>query len=158
MTLDLRLEGEAATQALAAAIADLLPADTAGWSVLLQGELGVGKSTLARALLRRLGHQGPIPSPTYTLVEPYQLAGRIIYHVDLYRISDPDELQYLGWSDWQDGLLLVEWPERAGTLLERCDLRILLEYARDGRRARISAGSARGATLLGDLNPVSDRH
>jgi tRNA threonylcarbamoyladenosine biosynthesis protein TsaE len=148
---------ETATKRLAMAMADALPADTAGWSVLLQGELGAGKSTFARALIRQLGHEGPVPSPTYTLVEPYELPGGDIYHVDLYRINDEDEIQYLGWADWQDGLLLVEWPERAAALLEQSDLRILLEYRDGGRHATLSARSARGEALLARLELADEQ-
>jgi tRNA threonylcarbamoyladenosine biosynthesis protein TsaE len=133
-----------------------LPDNTAGWIVLLQGDLGAGKSTLARALLKRLGHRGLVPSPTYTLVEPYDIRGRTVYHVDLYRIMDPAELQYLGWSDWADGLLLVEWPERAGSLLEKADLRIHLEYAGTGRRATLTAYSDRGSKVVSRARPVSE--
>jgi len=150
------LEDEAATEALAVRLADALPDDTAGWILLLQGELGAGKSTLARALLKRLGYRGVAPSPTYTLVEPYDIRGRIVYHVDLYRITDPAELQYLGWSDWADGLLLVEWPERAGRLLEKADLRVHLEYAGTGRRATLTAYSDRGSKVVSRARPVSE--
>lgn len=150
------LQDETATGALASALADVLPKDTAGWTLLLQGELGAGKSTLARALLKRLGHRGLVPSPTYTLVEPYDIRGRIVYHVDLYRINDPTELQYLGWSDWADGLLLVEWPERAGSRLEKADLRIELQYAGTGRRATLTAGSDRGLTVAKNVKPLSE--
>ena len=95
------LPDAAATDALATRLHAVLPADTAGWTLLLEGELGAGKSTFARALILAMGHDGPVPSPTYTLVEPYQLSGRTIYHVDLYRIADEDELRYLGWSGRQ---------------------------------------------------------
>lgn len=152
---DWELDDEAATELLAARLADVLPADSAGWALLLQGELGAGKSTLARALLHRLGHEGPVPSPTYTLVEPYDIRGRIVYHVDLYRIIDPDELQYLGWSDWADGLLLVEWPERAPTYLDTADIRVRLDYAGHGRRAKVSGITARGAELVERLGKAN---
>jgi tRNA threonylcarbamoyladenosine biosynthesis protein TsaE len=142
------LDDAAATGALGARLAAVLPADSAGWAILLQGELGAGKSTLARALLHGLGHAGLVPSPTYTLVEPYAIRGRIIYHIDLYRINDADELQYLGWSDWADGLLLVEWPERAPAYLDTADIRVRLDYAGHGRRAKVSAITARGAELV----------
>ncbi|MEQ9563386.1 MAG: tRNA (adenosine(37)-N6)-threonylcarbamoyltransferase complex ATPase subunit type 1 TsaE [Woeseiaceae bacterium] len=154
-TLALALPDEAATERFAAVFAGLLPADTRGWRVLLEGELGAGKSTFARALIRNLGHRGPVPSPTYTLVEPYELPGRQVYHVDLYRISSPEEVEYLGWSDWQDGLLLVEWPERAGQFLATADLRMVLEYQGEGRRARLSALSDRGALLVQDIHKAS---
>lgn len=142
------LPDPAATEALGRALAAGLPRDTRGWIILLEGELGAGKSTLARAMLRALGAGGPVPSPTYTLVEPYEIGGRTFYHVDLYRLSDAGELPYLGWSDLDDGLMLVEWPERAPALAERADLRLRLDYAGTGRRAELGARSARGAALL----------
>jgi tRNA threonylcarbamoyladenosine biosynthesis protein TsaE len=154
MSCEVHLQDANDTVALAAALARAMPGESAGWSVLLQGELGSGKSTLARAFLRSLGHTGPVPSPTYTLVEPYDIDGRIIYHVDLYRISDQDELRFLGWSDWQEGLLLVEWPERAESLLDPSDLRIRLEYADPGRRATLESNSTRGAEVLRRLAPA----
>lgn len=145
--VELDLPDEAATQRLAEALARALPANATGWSVLLQGELGAGKSTFARALIRSFGHEGPVPSPTYTLVEPYELPRATIYHVDLYRIADPEELEYLGWSDWQDGLLVLEWPERAGSFLDHADLTITLEYRGTGRVAQLCALSNRAADV-----------
>ena len=112
------LEDEAATIGLAEQIRQALPDSLAGWTLLLEGELGAGKSTFARALIRALGHSGPVPSPTYTLVEPYKLASGIIYHVDLYRVSSEDELRFLGWNELDDGMRLVEWPDRAAGLTE----------------------------------------
>jgi len=156
VTASFVLKDEVATGALAAGLADALPAETAGWIVLLQGELGAGKSTFARALLKRLGHRGPVPSPTYTLVEPYEIGGRVIYHLDLYRINDPDELQYLGWSDWADGMILVEWPERAGAQLGHADVRVQLEYAGSGRKATLTGHSERGSELVRHAKPVSE--
>lgn len=142
------LPDAASTEALGRQLAERLPADTRGWAILLQGELGTGKSTLARAMLRALGHPGPVPSPTYTLVEPYEVAGRLVYHVDLYRLSDERELEYLGWTDLDDGLILVEWPERAPSLEAQADLAIRLSYAGSGRAALLVPLSARGAELL----------
>jgi tRNA threonylcarbamoyladenosine biosynthesis protein TsaE len=156
LTRPYALKDEGATQALAAAIADALPDNCRGWCILLQGELGSGKSTVARALLRRLGHKGPVPSPTYTLVEPYELPDKLIYHIDLYRITGEDEVPFLGWSDWQDGLMLVEWPERAGRLLDSADLSIRLDYAGPGRHAMLAAVSDRGAELIGRLAAAYD--
>lgn len=145
------LADEDGTLALGEELARALPADTAGWLVLLRGELGAGKSTLARALLRALGHAGPVPSPTYTLVEPYDVAGRRLYHVDLYRVASADELDFLGWDDLADGLLLVEWPERAPRLDGDADVAIDLGYAGDGRHARLEARSPRAAEWLARL-------
>ncbi len=155
VTAAFALPDEAATVALAFKIASALPADTAGWIVLLEGELGAGKSTLARGMLKRLGYGGLVPSPTYTLVEPYDVHGRIIYHVDLYRIADPEELQYLGSADWADGLLLLEWPERAGHRLDAADLKVHLDYSGSGRRATVTAYTGRGATVVSRVSEVS---
>ena len=134
-------------QALVAA----LPRDYGGWTVLLEGELGAGKSTLARAMIDALGHDGPVPSPTYTLVEPYDLERGTVYHVDLYRISDPEELRYLGWAELDDGLRLVEWPDRAPELAARADIRIALAYEGQGRAASISALSERAESLVAEM-------
>jgi tRNA threonylcarbamoyladenosine biosynthesis protein TsaE len=142
------LQDESATIALGAEIAAALPQIYRGWSILLQGELGAGKSTLARALLHALGYEGRVPSPTYTLVEPYRFPRGDIYHIDLYRVADVNELEFLGWSDFQAGLKLVEWPERVPFLTEEADLEVVLEYVNSGRTATLSALSARGDTLL----------
>lgn len=137
-----------ATDALAVEFLRMLPADTSGWTVLLEGELGAGKSTFARALIRAMGHQGAVPSPTYTLVEPYELSGNIVYHVDLYRVSDEEELRYLGWSELEDGLRLVEWPDRAPELAKTADVRVALAYRGEGRDAEISGLSDRGNAFV----------
>ncbi len=137
-----------ATEKLGRDLIELLPEDSAGWMILLQGELGAGKSTLARSMIRALGHQGNVPSPTYTLVEPYRLNSLTVYHVDLYRIADASELEFLGWSDIRDGLALIEWPERVKDLVEQGDVLIDLSYRGDGRNAEISAISERGREAI----------
>jgi tRNA threonylcarbamoyladenosine biosynthesis protein TsaE len=106
--------------------------------VTLQGELGAGKTTLVSGLLMALGHVGPVRSPTYTLIEPYDLAGRQLYHLDLYRLTDPLQLEELGVRDLlQPGaVLLVEWPEQAGDLLAKPDLGVQLAYSADGAEGR----------------------
>jgi tRNA threonylcarbamoyladenosine biosynthesis protein TsaE len=139
------------TESLASALAAALPADAGGWTILLQGELGAGKSTFARAMLHALGHEGTVPSPTYTLVEPYALPAYPVYHIDLYRISSSNELEFLGWSDLQDGLKLVEWPERAPQLGKEADIRIELRYEADGRAAELIGLTERGAHVLAAL-------
>ena len=146
------LVDEAATIALAEQIYGALPGDLAGWTVLLTGELGAGKSTFARAFIKAAGHPGPVPSPTYTLVEPYKLASANIYHIDLYRVSDPDELRYLGWSELDDGFRLVEWPDRAPDLLQGSDLALQLEYDGNSRQASLQGLSERGAALIQKIN------
>ena len=145
------LPDEAATIAFGRTLLDTLPADLAGWTVLLTGELGAGKSTLARAFIKAAGHSGAVPSPTYTLVEPYKLPRGSIYHVDLYRIASEDELQFLGWNELDDGCRLVEWPDRAPGLTEQADLSIALGYEGDGRTIEVAGVSERGKRLAVSL-------
>lgn len=153
MGQSLNLPDTAATESLAGRLADGLPHDAAGWTILLEGELGAGKSTFARAMLRTLGHQGTVPSPTYTLVEPYVLPTYSFYHIDLYRINSPDELEHLGWSDLQDGLRVIEWPDRAPQLADEADIRVVLRYAGEGRTAEIRGLSRRGEAVAEGLQP-----
>ena len=155
MIAEASLADEAATKRLGAALARSLPDDSRGLLLSLSGQVGAGKSTLVRALLRALGHDGPVPSPTYTLVEPYEIDGRFVYHVDLYRISDPGELEFIGWSDLREGLVLVEWPEKVRGLAAAADVTIELEYAGDGRVARLASAGARGDAWL-DAARLSD--
>jgi len=152
----LELADEQATDELGIAIATALPEGFAGWSILLQGDLGAGKSTLARAMLRALGHQGRVPSPTYTLVEPYQFSRGDVYHIDLYRIAGAEELEFLGWSDLSNGLKLIEWPERVPFLSSDADLLVQLAYRGVGRVAELSGLSERGTDLLARLPAPAD--
>jgi tRNA threonylcarbamoyladenosine biosynthesis protein TsaE len=145
------LPGEGATIALGQRFAEALPRDVGGWTVLLSGDLGSGKSTFARALIAALGHDGPVPSPTYTLVEPYALERGTVYHVDLYRVADPGELYFLGWDDLDTGLRLVEWPDRAPGLEADADLALKLEYAPEGRVASIRGLSERAEGIAAQL-------
>ena len=133
--VDLFLADAEATARLAQALARTAPRPAV---VLLHGDLGAGKSTLARAWLRALGVTGAIRSPTYTLVERYPLAGGgEALHLDLYRIGDGAELEFLGLDDADAALWLVEWPERGGDALPPADLRITLVMEADGRRATL---------------------
>lgn len=154
MPLKIGLPDESATNALAAACAAALPADCSGLTLLLRGELGAGKSTFARALIFALGHRGTVPSPTYTLVEPYELPVGNLYHIDLYRISDESELRYLGFGELDEGFRLVEWPERAPGIAGAADLTIALAYDRGGRTAAVTAHSAAGERILARI-PVA---
>ena len=111
--------------------------DTPPLIITLHGDLGAGKTTLVGGLLSALGHEGPVRSPTYTLIEPYELAGRQLYHLDLYRLTDPIQLEELGVRDLLQprAVLLVEWPERAGGLLH-ADLAVHLAYPEQGVEGR----------------------
>ena len=146
------LPDEQATIALAEEIFAALPEKLAGWTVLLRGELGAGKSSFARGFIKAAGHGGAVPSPTYTLVEPYKLASGNIYHIDLYRVSDEEELRYLGWNELDDGMRLVEWPDRAPGLAEEADLVLELQYAGNSRTAHLEALSKRGSALIHKIN------
>jgi tRNA threonylcarbamoyladenosine biosynthesis protein TsaE len=135
-----------ATEALGARLAQALPARAV---VYLHGELGAGKSALARALLRALGVTGSIRSPTYTLVEQYPLpAGGMALHLDLYRIGAPGELEFLGLEPESGRLWLIEWPQRGGEALPPPDLDVQLTLEGAGRRCRLHACSAQGQDWL----------
>ena len=142
------LPDDAATARLARQLWQALPDELSGWVLLLDGELGAGKSTFARALITAAGHKGAVPSPTYTLVEPYRVSKENIYHIDLYRVSDEEELEYLGWSDLDDGFCIIEWPERAPGLSQQADLELRLTYHDSGRLARLSGISRRGVGVV----------
>jgi len=146
------LADEEATISLAQQLFAEMPDNLAGWTILLSGELGSGKSTFARAFIKAAGYEGPVPSPTYTLVEPYKLACGTVYHIDLYRVVDPEELAFLGWGELDDGLRLVEWPDRAPRLLDDADLALELKYDGNSRNACIEALSARSSALIEKIN------
>ena len=123
-------------EALGARLAAHYPSGT----IYLQGELGAGKTTLVRGWLRALGHQGKVKSPTYTLIEPYDLSGRRIYHFDLYRLTDFQELENIGARDYfnADALCLIEWPERGAPLLPSPDLVIRIEHSKEQRYVTVT--------------------
>jgi tRNA threonylcarbamoyladenosine biosynthesis protein TsaE len=147
------LDNADATDALGAALARTRPARGV---VHLQGDLGAGKSTLARALLRTLGVTGAIRSPTYTLVERYPLSsGGEAWHLDLYRIGDGAELEFLGLDSDEATLWLVEWPERGAGHLPPPDLRVELEVAGQGRRAIVTGLAETGHEWLARLRVVN---
>ena len=143
---------EADTQAFAHALA-ACPALRNAF-IELRGDLGAGKTTLVRHLLRALGVQGRIKSPTYAVVEPYTVAGLAIWHFDFYRFNDPREWEDAGFRDIfaSPGLKLAEWPDKAGASVPPCDLAIHIEaLADETRRVRLSAGTACGEELLACL-------
>jgi tRNA threonylcarbamoyladenosine biosynthesis protein TsaE len=143
-----------ATRALGMALGSALRAQSPrAFMIWLRGELGAGKTELARGVLASLGHQGRVPSPTYTLVEPYVLAGTSVFHVDLYRLRDPAELDDLGLVEGlgAGAIALVEWPEQGGGRLPPPDLEVSLAVSGSGREARLRALSPAGAAVLACL-------
>lgn len=150
----LKLPSEAETIAAGERLAPALPE---GAFIYIDGDLGAGKTTLVRALLRALGHQGPVRSPTYTLIEPYELGGRSIYHLDLYRLGSPLELEDIGFRDLlaEPCLLLVEWPERGGSLLPQPDLRLQLKPLEEGRLLKLLPSSETGSKILKDAGFIT---
>ena len=121
----------------------------------LEGELGAGKTAFARALLEGLGYRGRVPSPTYTLVEPYTAGGFQVLHADLYRLRDPAELDALGIADQfgAGSVLLVEWPVRGQGRLPSADIRLSLSIAAGGRKAVLDGLTGPGSRLLRLLDP-----
>lgn len=141
------LADEAATLALAKKMAQQL---TTPLVVYLHGDLGAGKTAFCRGLITALGHQGAVKSPTYTLVEPYTLNGWRIHHFDLYRLADPEELEYMGIRDYfaADTINLIEWPERGTGWLPEADIEITLSYQDDGRMIELKATTEQAKALI----------
>ncbi len=160
--LTLELSDEAATARLAARLAGLL---AAGDVLTLAGDLGVGKTALARALIRaRLGPDVEVPSPTFTLVQTYvwcsapTVSPVLLWHFDLYRIADPDELVELGWEDARaEGIVLVEWPDRLGPLMPTARLDIGLDFAPGGPERRSARLQAHGMRAQDQLRVLDKR-
>ncbi|WLQ17395.1 tRNA (adenosine(37)-N6)-threonylcarbamoyltransferase complex ATPase subunit type 1 TsaE [Hahella aquimaris] len=118
--------------------------------VYLQGQLGAGKTTLTRAMMRGMGYSGLVKSPTYTLVEPYQLEDKLVFHFDLYRLADPEELEFLGIRDYfhENSICLVEWPDKGAPLLPEPDLTVDIQVLMKGRRIKLLAHTTRGCQWL----------
>ncbi len=122
--------------------------------IFLHGPLGAGKTTWVRGFLRARGHVGAVKSPTYTLVESYPLAAGTVHHFDLYRLGDPEELEYMGIRDYfsDDTLCLVEWPERGAGIIGAADIALTLLYCDNGRELSACAGSEKGCEILSQFD------
>jgi len=149
--ISLGLADEAATLELGTRLAGVL---SPGLVIWLRGDLGAGKTTLTRGLLRGLGFHGKVKSPTYTLVESYVISGLYLYHFDLYRFVDPEEWDAAGFRDYftGDSVCLVEWPEKAAELLPVPDLEIRLAIHGAGREVMLSALTESGKQCLDRLS------
>lgn len=132
----IKLNSPEATEAFGAKLWQLLPEKC---TVFLLGNLGAGKTTLVRGLLRAAGHLGAVKSPTYTLVEEYSLQTRNIFHFDLYRLNDPEELEWIGIQDYfaQDSLFFIEWPEKGSGFLPEADIILDLQTIGEERHLEI---------------------
>jgi tRNA threonylcarbamoyladenosine biosynthesis protein TsaE len=154
--LSLILQDVAATEKLGSVLANVLQDGTL---ILLQGDLGVGKTSLVRGVLRQLGHTAAVKSPTYTLLEEYSLAGKEIIHFDLYRLSDPEELDLIGIRDYFNGkaCCFVEWPDRGKGYLPPEDLVIRISHRASGREARLTAASDSGREIIASIQTALDQ-
>ncbi|MFC3908789.1 tRNA (adenosine(37)-N6)-threonylcarbamoyltransferase complex ATPase subunit type 1 TsaE [Legionella dresdenensis] len=150
MTLEIELPDEDASNQLATVLAACLQAPAV---ITFAGEIGAGKTTLIRAMLRALGVTSAIKSPTFSLVESYQIKNLHIHHFDLYRIQDEAELEYIGFRDYfnDSAVCCLEWPERAVYSLAETDLRLALTMQGNGRLLKIDAASAIGEKILACL-------
>lgn len=134
--LSLRLADETDTIKLGRVLAEVLPKPVV---IYMYGELGAGKTTMVRGFLQSFGHQGAVKSPTYTLVEPYELPTGALYHFDLYRLADPEELEFIGIREYQDSAvaMIFEWPDKGEGMIPQADISVHLSYEKEGRRVEL---------------------
>jgi len=156
--LEYFLADEAATISIGTGLAQVLRnANTQqALVVYLNGDLGAGKTTLTRGFVRGMGHQGNVKSPTYTIVEPYELANWRVFHFDLYRLADPEELEYMGIRDYfnDDCCCFIEWPEKGAGLLAKADIIINMAYQDEQRIIKLQAQTNHGEDVIASLAQI----
>ncbi|AWL13271.1 tRNA threonylcarbamoyladenosine biosynthesis protein TsaE [Saliniradius amylolyticus] len=154
MQLEFYCADEQATQALAQQLAKHCQH---AMVVYLNGDLGAGKTSFCRAFIQARGYSGRVKSPTYTLVEPYEVRGWRLFHFDLYRLADPEELEFIGIRDYfaEDCISLIEWPEKGAGLLAAADLQININFTGDGRTLKLESQSEKGDLLLQQLRTTT---
>ncbi|WP_372879149.1 tRNA (adenosine(37)-N6)-threonylcarbamoyltransferase complex ATPase subunit type 1 TsaE [Spongiibacter marinus] len=153
MDIEIQLANEAETVAAGERLGRCLEMATV---VYLDGDLGAGKTTFCRGVLHAHGHTGAVKSPTYTLVEPYELATVTVYHFDLYRLGDSEELEYMGLRDYfsDDSIALIEWPQRGAGVLPSPDIQVNIEQQGVGRRLVVQALSERGRRIVTQIKAL----
>ncbi len=138
---------------LAGRLAEQAASQPTGVRIYLEGEIGAGKTTFARAFIQALGHRGPVKSPTYNLVHTYELPGATVHHFDLYRLHSADELEAIGFNEYltPDAIILIEWPERVQGCLPSPDMAIKINVSGEKREVAISAETEQGVAILSCL-------
>jgi len=151
--MQILLEDEQKMQAFGEKIAQVIGQINAPLLILLNGDLGAGKTTLSRGILNGLGHRGSVKSPTYTLVEPYDLEIGKVFHFDLYRLVDPEELYDIGFNDYltESQLCMIEWPGKGGSLLPKADISLQINSNGTGRQVILTAQTSLGSQCVNEL-------
>ena len=151
--MQILLEDEQKMQVFGEKIAQVIGQINASLLILLNGDLGAGKTTLSRGILNGLGHRGSVKSPTYTLVEPYDLEIGKVFHFDLYRLVDPEELYDIGFNDYltESQLCMIEWPDKGGSLLPKADISLQINSNGTGRQVILTAQTTLGSQCVNEL-------
>ena len=153
LLITVNLDGEQAMVNYGHVIATAIAQANAPLLILLNGDLGAGKTTISRGILQSLGYCGAVKSPTYTLVEPYDLEIGKVFHFDLYRLIDPEELEHIGFSDYlsQANLCIIEWPENGGSYIPQADIKIDISQYESGRKLTLTSNTDVGVQCLNQL-------